>query len=118
MEDSEIKIVQVPTSKEVMLQHRNDDYEYGRELLYHSAEQLQLVLANAVALAQEAQHPRAIEVAKDAASTLADLAGKIMKHHEQQQKITGEVAKITNTTNNNLNVKMNTKELLDLLRKD
>lgn len=118
MEDSEVKIVPIADSKETLLRHRNDDYEYGRELLYHSAEQLQVVLANAVALAQEAQHPRAIEVAKDAASTLADLAGKIMKHHEQQQKISGEVAKATSTTNNTLNVKMNTKELLDLLRKD
>lgn len=101
-----------------LLTHRNDDYTFGRELLYHSAEQLQEVLATAVALAQEAQHPRAIEVAKDTAAELASIAAKMMKHHEHQQKISGEAAKPKQITNNNLNVKMSSKELLELLRRD
>jgi hypothetical protein len=102
-----------------MLTHRNDDYEYGRELLYHAAEQLQELLGTAVTLAREAEHPRAIDVAKDTATTLADIAGKMMKHHEQTQKVAGEVPeKTTPRINNNLNVKLSSKELLDLLSKD
>lgn len=103
---------------ELLLRQRNDDYTYGRELLYSAAERMQDVLDLSIALAQEAQHPRAIEVAKDTAQALADISSKIMKHHEQQQKISGEVVKAKQVTNNNLNVKMSSKELLELLRKD
>lgn len=104
--------------KDMTAVHRTDDYEYGRELLYHASEQMQRLLGISVDLANEAQHPRAIEVAKDTAVELASMAQKMMKHHEQQQKITGEKAVAKSVTNNNLNLKMSSKDLLELLRRD
>lgn len=118
MDSENINVVEIENTATTLLKNRNDDYAYGRELLYSSAERLQDVLDLAIALAQESQHPRAIEVAKDTAVALSDVTTKIMKHHEQQQKISGETVKAKQVTNNTLNVKMNTKELLDLLRKD
>lgn len=120
MDSEQYKITTIPPepdSEVPVVDHRRDDYEFGRELLYHAAEQMQEVLNTAVALAIEAQNPRAIEVAKDSVETLAGLASKIMKHQEQKQKINGEAARAP-VTNNNLNVKMSSKDLLELLRKD
>lgn len=104
-----------------LLQHRSDDYEYGREVLYQASERLQDVLEAAVELARESEHPRAIEVAANTARDLADVAGKLMKHQMDVNKVNGENPSGNSeksVTNNNLNVKMNTKDLLDLLNKE
>jgi hypothetical protein len=110
------EIVEVETSVSKMLQHRSDDYEYAREVLYAASEKLQDILDSAVQLAQESEHPRAIEVASNTAQTLGNIAGQIMDHHLKVEKLNGKIEK--QVTNNNLNVKMNTKDLLELLGKE
>jgi hypothetical protein len=112
------EIVEVETSVSKMLQHRSDDYEYAREVLYAASEKLQAILDSAVQLAQESEHPRAIEVASNSAQTLADVAGRLMDHHLKTNKMNGQVESEKNVTNNNLNVKLNTKDLLELLGKE
>lgn len=100
-----------------VLQNRQDDYTYSRELLYASAERLQDILDSAVQLAQESEHPRAIEVATNTAATLSDIAQKMMEHQLRTEKLNNPNQEKTSTTNN-LNVKLNTKDLLELLGKE
>jgi len=102
-----------------LVQHRQDDYEYAREVLYAASERLQDVLDSAVQLAQESEHPRAIEVASNTAQTLGNIAGQLMDHHIRTEKIQkGATQNEKSVTNNNLNVKLNTKDLLELLGKE
>ena len=120
MTDSEQKELSVLEDEmKVVLQNRKDDYEYSRELLYSSAERLQDILEAAVVLAQESEHPRSMEVATNTATALADIAAKMMEHHQRTDKLNnpeGNAPK--NVTNQNLNVKLNTKDLLELLGKE
>ena len=103
---------------EKIITNRNDDYTYAREILYTSTERLQDILDAAVNLAQESEHPRAIEVATEAAKALGDNAAKMMDHHIKTEKLQNPSGDQKNVTNNNLNVKMNTKDLLELLNRD
>jgi hypothetical protein len=115
-DDIKNEVATVTSDVTKVLQHRSDDYEYGREVLYAASEKLQDILDSAVQLAQESEHPRAIEVASNTAQTLGNIAGQIMDHHLKVEKLNGKIEK--QVTNNNLNVKMNTKDLLELLGKE
>ena len=119
MTDSDKQELQVlEDDLKVVLQNRKDDYEYSRELLYSSAERLQDILESAVVLAQESEHPRSMEVATNTATALADIAAKMMEHHQRLDKLNNPGGSKSEVTNNNLNVKLNTKDLLELLNKD
>ena len=116
--DSNKEVATIKDEVAKVLQNRADDYEYAREVLYAASEKLQDILDSAVQLAQESEHPRAIEVASNSAQTLADVAGKLMDHHLKTEKLNGVQESEKNVTNNNLNVKLNTKDLLELLGKE
>lgn len=103
---------------EKMATNRNDDYDYGRELLYATAERMQELADIAVDLARESEHPRAVEVASNTLNSMGDIAGKMMTHHMQTEKLNNPKGEKSNVTNNNVNVKLNTKDLLDLLGKE
>ena len=103
---------------EKISQNRSDDYEYAREILYQSSEKIQDILEAAVNLARESEHPRAIEVATEAAKALRDTAAKMMDHHLRVERLNNPKGENKNVTNNNLNVKMNTKDLLEMLSRD
>jgi len=112
-------ITSVENELEAVLQNRKDDYAYGRELLYTSAERLQDILDSAVQMAQESEHPRAVEVAVQAANALADTAGKLMQHQVVTDKLNNpKGVEVKNATTNNLNVKLSTKDLLELLSRE
>ena len=114
----ENEVSEVKDNMKLMLKNRNDDYEYARELLYASAERLQDILDSAVNLAQESEHPRAVEVATNTAAQLADVAGKMMDHHLRTEKLNNPKGEKASVTNNNLNVKLNTSDLLELLNRE
>ena len=115
----ENELVETKDSVAKLVKHRSDDYEYAREVLYAASERLQDGLDRAVQLAQEAEHPRAIEVASNTAQTLGNIAGQLMDHHIRTEKIQkGATQNEKSVTNNNLNVKLNTKDLLELLGKE
>ena len=115
----ENELVETKDSVAKLVTHRSDDYEYAREVLYAASERLQDVLDSAVQLAQESEHPRAIEVASNTAQTLGNIAGQLMDHHIRTEKIQkGATQNEKSVTNNNLNVKLNTKDLLELLGKE
>ena len=119
----ELQSVQTDLSEEnkklaKIARNRSDDYEYAREILYQSSEKIQDILDAAVNLARESEHPRAIEVATEAAKALGDTAAKMMDHHLKTEKLNNPTGDKNQVTNNNLNVKMNTKDLLELLQRD
>ena len=125
MNDKEIKkvgqmIENIEDSMKDIMQNRKDDYAYGRELLYSSAERLQDILEAAVTMAQESEHPRAVEVAVQAANALADTAGKLMNHQVVTDKLNNPNGHKDSkqVTTNNLNVKLSTKDLLELLSRE
>lgn len=107
----------VNKNMKLLLKNRNDDYEYGRDILYAAAESLMDILESAKQLAQESEHPRAIEVATNTATSLADVAGKMMEHQIKTKRLNSE-EEAKHSTTNNLNVKLNTKDLLELLNKE
>lgn len=116
--DTENEVAEIEDQLKKVLVNRNDDYTYARELLYASAERLQDILDSAVDLAREAEHPRAIEVAKDAGVALADVAGKMMDHHLKTEKLNNPAGDKAPVTNQNVNVKLNTSDLLELLGRE
>lgn len=118
MSDTDKEVIELEDEMKKVLQNRRDDYEYSRELLYQSAERLQDILESAVNLAQEAEHPRAIEVATNTASALADIAAKMMEHHMRTEKLNNPGGDKGQITNNSLNVKLTTKDLLELLNRE
>ena len=117
-DDNTTEVAELEDQMKKILVNRNDDYEYARELLYQSAERLQDVLESAVDLAREAEHPRAIEVAKDAGVALADIAGKMMDHHIRTEKLNNPKGDRGDNVTNNVNVKLKTSDLLELLSKE
>ena len=73
--ENELQSVKTDLSEEnkklaKLARNRSDDYEYAREILYKSSEKIQDILDAAVNLARESEHPRAIEVATEAAKAL------------------------------------------------
>lgn len=113
-------IENIEDSMKDVLQNRKDDYQYGRELLYSAAERLQDVLEAAVQMAQESEHPRAVEVAVQAANALADTAGKLMQHQVTTDRLNNPQGskESKQVTNNNLNVKLSTKDLLEIMSRE
>ena len=97
-------------------QHTNDDYEYTRDVVYRATEKCMDLLDGATDLAREAEHPRAYEVAAGVSSTLVGNVEKLVALQEKMQKLNGVENSGPNTVNNNLNVKMTTKELLELVK--
>lgn len=118
MSEDNKEVAKLEDEMKAVLQNRKDDYEYARELLYQSAERLQDILDSAVDLAREAEHPRAIEVAKDAGIALADIAGKMMDHHLRTEKLNNPNGDNGKSITNNVNVKLKTSDLLELLGKE
>ena len=58
-------------------------------------------------------------MASNTAQTLGNIAGQLMDHHIRTEKIQkGATQNEKSVTNNNLNVKLNTKDLLELLGKE
>lgn len=119
VEKNSQEIETIENSLQAVLTNRKDDYQYARDLLYVTAEKLQDILDSAVQMAQESEHPRAVEVAVQAANALADTAGKMMNHHITTDKLNNpKGAEPKQVTNNNLNVRLSTKDLLELLSRE
>ena len=116
--DTSTEVTDLENEMKQVLVNRKDDYEYSRELMYSSAERLQDILDSAVQLAQESEHPRAIEVATNTATALGDVAAKMMEHHLRLEKLNNPKGDKGDTVNNNVNVKLNTKDLLELLSRE
>ena len=116
-EDTSKEVAELEDEMKKVLQNRNDDYAYGRDVMYIASEKLQDLLEIAVENAQESGHPRAIEVATQTANALGDIAGKMLDVHMKLEKLNNPGGK-NETVHNNVNVKLNTSDLLELLGRE
>lgn len=117
-DDTSKEVAELEDEMKKVLQNRNDDYAYGRDVMYVASEKLQDLLEIAVESAQESGHPRAIEVAAAAANALGDVAAKMMDHHMKLEKLNNPGGDKANVTNQSVNVKLNTSDLLELLGRE
>jgi hypothetical protein len=79
-----------------------DDYDHARNNLRKLLTDGQSALATALSVAQQSEHPRAIEVVGNLMKQLADINQQLLDLHQQKQKLDApkEEKKGGNTTNN------------------
>lgn len=65
----------------------NDDYEYSTTYLRDILEEFRPVLKFAPALAQDLEHPRALEACGTFIKNLSDIASKLSEEHEKNIRI-------------------------------
>lgn len=94
-----------------------DDYDHARNNLRTLLLNGQTALQTALAVAQQSEHPRAIEVVGNLMKQLADINQQLLDLHQQKQKLDGpkESAK-KEVTNNNVIFTGSTADLNKLLK--
>ena len=106
---------------EIISQSRNkieDDYDHARNNLRELLLNGQQALTTALSVAQQSEHPRAIEVVGNLMKQLADINQQLLDLHQQKQKLDGpkEGSKKA-VTNNNAIFVGSTAELSKMLTK-
>ena len=93
-----------------------DDYDHARNNLRALLLNGQTALQTALSVAQQSEHPRAIEVVGNLMKQLADINQQLLDLHQQKQKLDGpkETAK-KEVTNNNVIFTGSTADLNKLL---
>ena len=96
----------------------SEDYDYVRAMLKDATESLTRITQGAMDVAEQSDHPRAYEVASNAAKSMAETAEKIMDLHaktkaleEVQQAQVNEVK-----TQNNIFMSGSTADLMKALK--
>jgi hypothetical protein len=81
-----------------------DDYDIARNNLRELLLNGQTALQTALAVAQQSEHPRAIEVVGNLMKQLADINQQLLDLHQQKQKLDGpkESGSKKEVTNNNV----------------
>lgn len=94
-----------------------DDYDHARNNLRTLLLNGQTALQTALSVAQQSEHPRAIEVVGNLMKQLADINQQLLDLHQQKQKLDGpkESAK-KEVTNNNVIFTGSTADLNKLLK--
>jgi hypothetical protein len=96
-----------------------EDYDYVRGMLKSSAEALSEITSNAMGVAEQSDHPRAYEVAANAAKQTSEVVEKIMSLHKDKKELENEVqqASVNDiTTQNNIFMTGSTSDLLAALK--
>ena len=93
-----------------------DDYDHARENLRKLLTDGQTALSTALAVAQQSEHPRAIEVVGNLMKQLADINQQLLDLHQQKVKLDAtKKASKTEVTNNNAIFVGSTAELSKML---
>ena len=108
-------------TKRVKKEYNSDaeeDYDYVRGMLKSSAESLCRITAEAEDMASETQHPRAAEVAANAAKQTAEVVEKIMALHKDVKELEDvQQARVNEVkTQNNVFISGSTADLLKQLK--
>ena len=95
-----------------------DDYDHARNNLRLLLLDGQAALQTALAVAQQSEHPRAIEVVGNLMKQLADINQQLLDLHQQKQKLDApkEGGKSKEVTNNNVIFTGSTADLNKLLK--
>lgn len=107
---------------EVVSEGRNkieDDYDHARNNLRLLLLDGQAALQTALAVAQQSEHPRAIEVVGNLMKQLADINQQLLDLHQQKQKLDGpkDSGPKKEVTNNNVIFTGSTADLNKMLNK-
>lgn len=103
------KNVSAKPNDEILTKDSEDDFEYSRNNLKHlistSSEAIEIMLA----LAQDAEHPRAFEVLAGMLRDNADMNLKLISSHKERKKLLNDIQPKNNdgggnTTNNTIYV--------------
>jgi hypothetical protein len=94
-----------------------DDYDHARNNLRELLLNGQQALTTALSVAQQSEHPRAIEVVGNLMKQLADINQQLLDLHQQKQKLDApkDGAKTKEVTNNNAIFVGSTAELSKML---
>lgn len=93
------------------------DYNSARDTLVTALETGRIAMADALALAQAMDHPRAYEVFATVMKSTAEVAEKLMDHQDKIRDLTGKKnEKPKSQTTNNILFTGSTKELQQLLK--
>ena len=95
-----------------------EDYDYVRGMLKSSAEALSEITSNAMGVAEQSDHPRAFEVAANAAKQTSEVVEKIMALHKDVKELDEvQQAKVNEVkTQNNVFISGSTADLLKQLK--
>ncbi len=94
------------------------DYDYSRETYYQLIEKGKESLELAIRIAEETEHPRAIEVLAGMIKNVSDVNDKLMDLNRKLKNIDNEeIKKVQNNTTNNVMI-ASTADLQKLLKQD
>ena len=94
-----------------------DDYDHARNNLRKLLTDGQSALATAISVAQQSEHPRAIEVVGNLMKQLADINQQLLDLHQQKQKLDApKEGNKPGVTNNNAIFVGSTTELNKLIK--
>lgn len=92
-----------------------DDYQYSRSVYYGLIQRGQVALDNALRVAQECEHPRAIEVSNQVLKNVAEITKDLMGLQKLMKELEGDKLPVPEHTTNNTtnNVYIGTQSDLD-----
>ena len=102
MAPSEVEVINKPPLNITNSGKIEDDYDHARDNLRKLLMDGQAALNTALAVAQQSEHPRAIEVVGNLMKQLADINQQLLDLHQQKKKLDdpGKSASKEVTTNN------------------
>jgi hypothetical protein len=92
------------------------DYSKARDTLVGALEAGRIATADALALAQAMDHPRAFEVFATVMKSTADVAGQLMEHQKNIRELAGQKNQAPKTQTTNILFTGSTKDLQMLLK--
>ena len=118
MPPNEVEVINKPTLNVTHSEKIEDDYDHARENLRKLLLDGQKALQTALAVAEQSEHPRAIEVVGNLMKQLADINQQLLDLHQQKKKLDdpGKDAS-KQVTNNNAIFVGSTTELNKMIKK-
>jgi len=118
MPESEVEVINKPALNVTHSEKIEDDYDHARDNLRKLLLDGQNALQTALAVAQQSEHPRAIEVVGNLMKQLADINQQLLDLHQQKKKLDDPGKEASKqVTNNNAIFVGSTTELNKMIKK-
>jgi hypothetical protein len=118
MPESEVEVINKPALNITHSEKIEDDYDHARDNLRKLLLDGQNALQTALAVAQQSEHPRAIEVVGNLMKQLADINQQLLDLHQQKKKLDDPGKEASKqVTNNNAIFVGSTTELNKMIKK-
>lgn len=118
MPPSDVEVINKPALNVTHSEKIEDDYDHARENLRKLLLDGQSALQTALSVAQQSEHPRAIEVVGNLMKQLADINQQLLDLHQQKKKLDDPGKDSSKqVTNNNAIFVGSTTELNKMIKK-